>query len=410
MYLKKVNEKDKKVDEKDKKTLCIVNFILVIRMSKHKLLARESVNEFQEELIVTEFSTLDDEGSLVSNTLLSDPIQEDINTFTGTLQATSNWLTEIQPTGSDFFIKSTKATLIGKHRIKLPGEAKRVSVRSTLLLPNNRLIVVDNNNENTKLFDQDFRCISVLKPKIYDICLSNINETEIYATGFAGSIYRVSTEPGLKILKTFELAGGCWGITSCLTNKIAVTVKQGDTYTLVILNAKGEIVHRIEAGDIEDLTFGDPLYLISIKEGQQILISDWSNNSVTCLDLEVGVMFVYQDERLKRPHSLATDGKDNLFIACRVSNNIHQVSTATGKKLDILLTRQDELISPGGIEYDAEHNTILIQSKEDDDNIEIYQLEGGNRKTNEEMEESDEYKLDKSKSKERTNSEAEHER
>ena len=377
-------------------------------MSKHKLQTRESVNEFEEELVVSEFRALDEGGCLVSNTLVSDPIQGDIDTITGTLQDTSTPLTvteQQQPTKSEFFIKSKKATKIGKHRIRLPGEAKRVSVRSSLLLPNNRLIVVDNNNENTKLFDEDFRCISVLKPKIYDICLSNINQSELYATGFAGSVYRIGTEPGLKILKTFEMPGGCWGITTCLINKIAVTIKQGDIYSLVILNTKGEIVNRIEEGDIEDLTFGDPLYMTSIKDGQQIVISDWSNNTVTCLDLEVGVMFVYQDERLKRPHSLATDGRDYLFIACRVSNNVHKVSTATGKKLDILLTRQDEIISPGGIEYDAEHNIILLQAIEDDDHIEVYQLEGGNRRIDDENEGYAEY----GKRRERTSSETQRE-
>ena len=338
-------------------------------MSRPQLIARESVDEFQEQLPVTEFSILNAEGTLLSN-----PIQEDDNLQGENLQDGTK--PKSKESSSEFFIKSTTATLVGKHRIKLPGEAKRVSVRCTLLLPSGGLVVVDNNNENTKLFDTDFRCTSVLKPKIYDVCLSNIDETEIYATGFAGSVYRIATEPGLKILKTFDLGGGCWGITSCLTNKIATTVKQGDIYALLILNAKGEVVHRIEEGDIQDLKFGDPLYLTSIKEGQQIIISDWSNNSVTCLDLELGVMFVYENIRMKRPHSLASDGKDNIFVACRVSNNIHQISSATGKKVDILLTRQDELISPGGLEYDPVHNTIIIQAREEDDDIEIYQLLG----------------------------------
>ena len=335
------------------------------KMSKHQLLARESTDELivpQEDLVVTEFSVIK-EGSPVTETIHEN---QTLAAPEGVPKQTSN----------EFFVKSDKVSLIGKYRIKLPGEAKRVSVRCSLLLPNGWLVLVDNNNENTKLFDPDFKCTSVLKPKIYDICLSNIDETEIYATGFAGSIYRVATQPGLKILKTFEVPGGCWGITSCLQDKIATTVRQGDVYALLILNIKGEVVHRIEEDDIQDLKFGDPLYLSTIKNGQQIVISDWSKNSVTCLDLEVGVIFVYEDIRLKRPHSIATDGNDNIFVACRVSNNIHQISVTTGKKVDILLTRQDELISPGGLEYDAEHNTIILQAQEEADDIAIYQLEG----------------------------------
>lgn len=360
-------------------------------MSKHQLLTRESTDEFpQESLVVTEFSAVQKEGSLLTSTIKENEVLQD------TSEKSPN------QTKSEFFIKSDKAKLIGKHRIRLPGEAKRVSVRCTLLLPSGWIVMVDNNNENTKLFDTDFRCTSVLKPKIYDICLSNVDETEIYATGFAGSIYRIGTQPGLKILKTFEVPGGCWGITGCLTNKIATTVREGDVYALLILNVKGEVVHRIEEGDIQDLKFGDPLYLTSIKDGQQIIISDWSNNSVTCLDLEIGVMFVYEDRLMKRPHSLASDGKDNIFIACRVSNNIHQVSTATGKNVKILLTRQDELISPGGLEYDPEHNTIILQAREDDDDIEIYQLEGDTFDQGEKI-----YNI--SKFRERTASDVEHE-
>lgn len=364
-------------------------------MSKHQLLARGSTDELipQEDLVVTEFSVVQAEGSLVSNTIHE-------NEVLGTSEAVP------KQSSSEFFVKSDKVKRIGKYRIKLPGEAKRVSVRCTLLLPNGWLVLVDNNNENTKLFDTEFKCTSVVKPKIYDICLSNIDETEIYATGFAGSIYRIGTQPGLKILKSFEVPGGCWGITSCLVNKIATTVRQGDVYALLILNAKGEVVHRIEEGDIQDLKFGDPLYLSSIKEGQQIIISDWSKNSVTCLDLEIGVMFVYEDIRLKRPHSLATDGNDNIFVACRVSNNIHQISAATGKKVDILLTRQDELISPGGLEYDAEHNTIIVQAQEEADDIEIYQLEGDI--TREKTGESGKFVNDR-KIRERTVSDVEHE-
>lgn len=334
-------------------------------MSKHQLLAKESSDELivpQEDLVITEFSVVK-EGSLATETIHENEV---LAAPEGLPKQTSN----------EFFVKSDKAKLIGQYRIKLPGEAKRVSVRCSLLLPSGWLVLVDNNNENTKLFDPDFKCTSVLKPKIYDICLSNIDETEIYATGFAGSVYRVATKPGLKILKTFEVPGGCWGITSCLQDKIATTVRQGDVYALLILNTKGEVVHRIEEDDIQDLKFGDPLYLSTIKNGQQIVISDWSKNSVTCLDLEVGVIFVYEDVRLKRPHSIATDGNDNIFVACRVSNNIHQISATTGKKVDILLTRQDELISPGGLEYDAEHNTIILQAQEEADDIAIYQLEG----------------------------------
>ena len=274
------------------------------------------------------------------------------------------------------------AKLVGEYDIRFPGEKNKCWVWASLVLPNGDLVISDNENNNIKLFGSSSHCKSVLRSESYpvDLCLSKINHHEIYAT-VSGGVHHIGANAELKILRTLPVAGFSNGIT-CWKHGLAITVSSNKLtnqvfklldFQLHLLDYDGKILKKIHYDTHDMFHLSDPWYLATIKQGQQVIISDWGTNCITCIDVEKGVQFVFKDQELNGPCGMATDEDDNIYIVGWLSENVVHLSPE-GKKVGTILTKSDGLYCPAAIAYNKINNTIMLQDNKYTDTIQIYHL------------------------------------
>lgn len=278
--------------------------------------------------------------------------------------------------------KKKTAKLVGEYDIRFPGEKNKCWVWASVVLPNGDLVLSDNENNNIKLFDASSHCKSILRSESYpvDLCLSNIHKTEMYAT-VSGGVHHISANAELKIIRTLPVEGFSNGIT-CWKHGIAITVSSNKLtnevfklldFHLQLLDYDGKILKKIHYDTYDMFHMSDPWYLTTIKQGQQVVISDWGNNCITCIDVDKGIKFIFKDHELNGPRGMATDEYDNIYIVGWLSENVLQLSP-DGKKQGIILSKDDGLYGPVAITYDRNNKTIMLQDNKYTDTLQIYQL------------------------------------
>ena len=272
--------------------------------------------------------------------------------------------------------------LIGEYDIRFPGEKNKCWVWASLVLPNGDIVLCDNENNNIKLFDSSSHCKSVLRSESYpvDLCHSNIHLSEIYAT-VSGGVHHISANSELKIIRTLPVEGFSNGIT-CWKHGIAITVSSNQLnnevfklldFQLHLLDYDGKVLKKIHYDTYDMFHMSDPWYLATIKQGQQVLISDWGTNCITCIDVDKGVQYVFKDHELNGPRGMAIDEYDNIFIVGWLSENVVQLSP-DGRKMGTILSETDGLYGPVSVAYDKNKTAIMLQDNKYTDTMQIYQL------------------------------------
>ena len=288
-------------------------------------------------------------------------------------------------------VKKKEATFSAEHDIRLPTDKDKTLICASLVLPSGDIIIADNNNKNLKLYDNEFRIISVLQLNQFptDMCLSNISLDEIYVTDI-DTIHVISVDEGLNVIGPVRLDGQKWGITTW-KNGLAVgitlqfkdtpvqarenlgVIRMVDKNLIRLLNFEGFVVRTLTNDTLSNFSIVCPFHMSSVYGGKRIVVSDSGTNKVTCLDVDGGIVFVYNDRELKVPTSLATDGHGSIYIIGQYTGTVHQI-TENGLKLGIILSDRDGLRWPGGIAFDNWNNRLILQANGFEDKIQSFSL------------------------------------
>lgn len=291
-------------------------------------------------------------------------------------------------------VKKKNAVFLADHDIKLPTDTDRAFICASLVMSSGDIVVADNNNKVLKLYDNEFRIISVLQLNQFptDMCTSNKSLDEIYVTDI-DTIHLINVEDGLNVMGPVLLDGQKWGITTwkgglavgitlkvkCVkessvgVNDQSQIIQMMDKNMIRLLNFEGFIVRTLTNDTLPNFSIVCPFHLTSVYGGQRIIVSDSGTSRVTCLDTEGGVVFVYKDRQLKVPSSLTTDGHGSIYILGQYSGNVHQI-TENGVKLGIILSDKNGLRWPGGIAYDNWNNSLILQANGFEDKIQSFVL------------------------------------
>ena len=298
------------------------------------------------------------------------------------------------------FLKEPK--LIRECTIMAPEDKEKCTIHSATVLADGSIILSDIINNNLKHFDIKFRLKSVLDlgsgPR--DICTSNIKDSEVYVTlNSFHAFFKIATKPKLEIINSTLVGGECYGIT-CWKLGVAVTaaVKKfaEGTLELFLLDYEGHTLRRVQQNlydkyemffddykgknerkrhhEIGKMQFDLPWNLSSDDKGQQIIVSDYGNHTVTCINVDGKVEYQFDDANLNGPTSLATDEEENMFILGQRSHNVYQM-TRNREKLGQILTREDGLEYPGAIIYNPVNKTLILQVRGWSDKIQVYKLD-----------------------------------
>ena len=286
-------------------------------------------------------------------------------------------------------VKKKSVGFLAEHDIRLTTDKNKSLICSSLVLSSGDIVIADNNNKILKLYDNEFRIISVLQLSQFptDMCISNKSLDEIYVTDI-DTIHLINVEEGLNDIGPVRLDGQKWGITTWknglvvgITLKVKGaqendklgTMRMMDKNMIRLLNFEGFVVRTLTNDTLSNFSIVCPFHMTSAYGGQRIVVSDSGTNQVTCLDVDGGIVFIYKDRELKVPTSLATDGHGSIYIIGQYTGNVHQISE-NGVKLGIILSDKDGLRWPGGIAYDNWNNKLILQTNGFEDKMHSFVL------------------------------------
>ncbi|KAL4222297.1 hypothetical protein ACF0H5_018334 [Mactra antiquata] len=272
-----------------------------------------------------------------------------------------------------------QANLRTEINVRVKEDREICSIHASIVLQNGCIVVADLKNESLKLFDTAERnCKAFLKvnhgPR--DICISNKDDNEIFLieTGIK-SIHVVNTDD-LTITRDIPTSGECFGVC-CWKEGVCVTTKIYNNYhgqyAIQLLNYSGRLMRNMIASKYKNLEFNLPWYLCSDQAGQRVIMSDFGNHTVSGIDVDTGVLFVYKDSELIRPVSLTMNGVGDIFVVGQRSHNIHHISDFGVKKG--IIYSESPMEFPGGIAFDTINNIFYVQCVGWSDSIQVFDLE-----------------------------------
>ncbi|KAH3843467.1 hypothetical protein DPMN_116985 [Dreissena polymorpha] len=274
-----------------------------------------------------------------------------------------------------------QAVLRTEYNFRADIDREICSVHASAVIASGHIVLVDLKNSNIKLFNPEIRkCMSVLKfeggPR--DLCVSNKNPNEVYVAkkGVRGIHHVTSTRGVLAIKETIGTEGECSGI-ACIKDGLAVTTTVNKTYygqqELRLLEYRGRVKRRFSADKYKQIAYNMPWYLCSNMDGQRVLMSDFGNHTITCVDIDGDVIFVFKDPALLRPASLASDANFDIFAVSQRGHCVHHISQDGAKKGVIYSEKMMEF--PGGIAFDyTVTSRFYLQCTGWSDTIQVFDL------------------------------------
>lgn len=228
-------------------------------------------------------------------------------------------------------------------------------IAAMLLLPPDKLFLLDINNECMKCLDITTSKITSRKPLSsapHDMTFFGENLAAV-TFPWTQQIEVISIDNGLSTESTIAVNGNCFGIAAAVDKLVVSFEKPGK---LEVLDPFGAVLHTIGAD-----MFVSPLYVNVINENAQevIFVSDYETNTVSKLTMKGKVLYRYKDTSLKRPEGLVAMDDGHLLV-CAWKSSIVQLLSPFGKKVRTILTSKDGIDCPSAICYCAARNHLYV--------------------------------------------------
>lgn len=267
---------------------------------------------------------------------------------------------------------------INEHCLSIPfprGE-KRTDILAMTILMDGRLVVLDKNNNNIKLYNKSFHCLAALQfqNRLMDICASTLCATDVYAAT-PKHVYEVSAIKGMDITRKMKVEmKRIEGMVSWKYGVAVITKKTNITWELWLLDYRGNLKSKLEVFNpfTLDIASSSLHHMTSSRGGKFVSITDAKNSCIITVDVTTRVvMHETMLEEGKHPSYLASDGdgNHNLFVAC--DNKVFQISKK-GKVLGVLIDKARENGEVGCIIYNKFNNRMYIKTAKD--MISVYQI------------------------------------
>lgn len=280
--------------------------------------------------------------------------------------------------------KATYANYQSSHDAKTGTESSS-SLRGVTFIGNGDLVLADYHNNKLKLFSSKFEFLAdyELPSAPWDVCQAADKADDILATvPYKKEVHRftvttVNNQQRLVHVSEFRTEGFCWGIT-CFDGGIAVCVKvsisektwpKPPDFQVHIHEFDGTFRRAIMYDANNAPYFKEPKYLNVTYDDLFLLVSDYKQNAVLCMNNEDELIYSYQG--MKSPNGIAMDENKCLHIASFFgTQRVHKVGP-NGKYIDGLPHDEQRPLFPHGICYRRKDKIIVMTT---DQSIEVYKL------------------------------------
>ena len=264
--------------------------------------------------------------------------------------------------------KSKKTLLLGRQiqsrrevNVRLADDKNDPDITGCVVMPNGYIVVCDYNNDKMKLLDNSLSLTDSLKLSSGPRDVSVIDDNNAIVTlQVQKQLQYVQVFPQLKAGHVIQLASPCYGV-EVSGQEIYVSYQYHYNYyngaEVRVLDKQGNQKRRLGINEDWSRLFSTPFYITVSTAGDKVFVSDWENNTVTCMKVDGSIIYQYED--LVGPRGLYCDDGDNILVCGRDSNNI-KVITADGKNYSTVLSSQDGLKSPLSTAYRKSDGTLVV--------------------------------------------------
>ena len=247
--------------------------------------------------------------------------------------------------------------------VRMSTDQRIPNITGCVLMPDERTILCDWNNNTLKLLDKSFKLQDSLDLPSGPWDISVVNDTTVIITlARKKQLQYIEVIPRLKKGRVLELDKPCLGV-QVVGSDIYVTC-HSNLYghmdgEVRILDNNGNLKKRLGVNQDKTFMFSLPYYLAVSVKSNKIYVTDAIRDTVTCLKSDGTVIFQYKDPELSTPRVLCVDDEDNVIVCGSDSHNIHVV-TAAGKKSSVIIINKDGIKNPRCVAYRKTDHTLIV--------------------------------------------------
>lgn len=264
-------------------------------------------------------------------------------------------------------IKLKKTDMVS---VELPGDLDIPSITGCECTQDGKAILCDYKNLKVKFLDRSFKLIECLDLSSGPWDVTLVDSTRAIVTlPDEMQLQYIQLESSLKSGAIIEIREKCWGIKVAVED-IYVAVSCGECEGKIrVLDLKGQRKRTIKMKPSGSFLFQPPYYLTISATSGRLYCSDYHTNTVTCLNPDGSLVYLYKNFRLKSPGGMCVDAEENL-ITCGKSSNCIQIITPTGKirQLNAVIER------PVSLAYRPVDNALIVGCSETPDLAVLYCL------------------------------------
>jgi len=267
---------------------------------------------------------------------------------------------KIQVIGSPVSDVSTIVKADHSHdiNVKCADDKKDCRITGSVILPDNRLLIADCNNNKLKAVDVKPGQVSsqlTLSSNPWDIAVINNNQVAV-TLPWAHKVDFVTTAGKLSVDRSLQLGDYCYGI-DYRNDKLAVSFILADK--ICILDLQGTVLHSIKPVKQSTRLFYLPYYTSFGPDKTTLYVSNGGRNEALLIQFDGTIVTSYTDNDLKYPRGIALDRYGNVYVCAQSSHTIHQL-TPDCKKIRVLLTEKDGLYKPRTVCYSKSDNKLYV--------------------------------------------------
>ena len=263
-------------------------------------------------------------------------------------------------TGSTKMLKDRQIKSRSEVNVRTLEDKQVPWISGCTVMPNGHVVLCDSRNNQIKLLDDCWIIAGRLKllgP--WDVSVIDSNNV-IVSSPDKQQLQKVQVFPKMKAGITIKLDKRCHGVavsgediyTTCLDN-------DHDHGEVRVMDLQGNIKRRFGTNQDGSYLFDRPNYITISASGENVFISDWNTQTITCLTPNDRVIYTYTDDKIRWPRGLICDSGDNVLVCGQYSHIVHTISP-DGNKNRTLLTFQDGLSEPYSIDYKESEDTLIV--------------------------------------------------
>ncbi|KAH3749414.1 uncharacterized protein LOC127847627 isoform X1 [Dreissena polymorpha] len=244
-------------------------------------------------------------------------------------------------------------TVKGKsvHNVRISSDSKVCNITAICVLPEGQVLVADSGNENIKLLDQQHQVVSHCSVTTWPRDMCQITPSDV-AVALKSEVQFITVNNRKLVTGgKLQLKHACVGI-ACHQEDLYIS----DYTALYKYTLSGKQVSKM----YEDKTGDFTVKACAVSPtGDKLYITNVSNKKVLTLARDGSVLATFTDHALLEPYVHVTPA-GQVLVCGFLSNTIIQVDDEGRKKLAILATQEDGVVSPLSVCYNRHTASILV--------------------------------------------------